>query len=147
MVVELDVRPTVQKSLLEIAKVLTEAVSVCLDFFFFSSRRRHTRCSRDWSSDVCSSDLSFTISKGCGPAPQAIPYPGAEALWGWSTPFADRPRSALVALAAFPQRFWQSNALPFRPPLRKSRASRSRLPTAWDLSPVPVPNTNEPWRR
>src|SRR2546429_2536710 len=24
--------------------------------FFFSSRRRHTRCSRDWSSDVCSSD-------------------------------------------------------------------------------------------
>src|SRR5687768_18408646 len=25
--------------------------------FFFSSRRRHTICSRDWSSDVCSSDL------------------------------------------------------------------------------------------
>src|SRR5205809_3191318 len=24
--------------------------------FFFSSRRRHTMCSRDWSSDVCSSD-------------------------------------------------------------------------------------------
>src|SRR2546422_5719313 len=30
-------------------------------FFFFSSRRRHTRCSRDWSSDVCSSDLSRSI--------------------------------------------------------------------------------------
>src|SRR5690606_40582107 len=29
-----------------------------LVFFFFSSRRRHTRFSRDWSSDVCSSDLS-----------------------------------------------------------------------------------------
>src|SRR5690554_3154936 len=28
-------------------------------FFFFSSRRRHTRCGRDWSSDVCSSDLVF----------------------------------------------------------------------------------------
>src|SRR5207249_9749789 len=27
--------------------------------FFFSSRRRHTRSKRDWSSDVCSSDLSF----------------------------------------------------------------------------------------
>src|SRR5205809_371820 len=27
-------------------------------FFFFSGRRRHTICSRDWSSDVCSSDLS-----------------------------------------------------------------------------------------
>src|SRR5699024_11864958 len=32
--------------------------AVCLlFFFFFSSRRRHTRSKRDWSSDVCSSDL------------------------------------------------------------------------------------------
>src|SRR5699024_9306093 len=30
-------------------------------FFFFSSRRRHTRSKRDWSSDVCSSDLSFPL--------------------------------------------------------------------------------------
>src|SRR5436309_1397185 len=30
----------------------------CVFFFFFSSRRRHTRFSRDWSSDVCSSDLA-----------------------------------------------------------------------------------------
>src|SRR5699024_11900219 len=31
-------------------------------FFFFSSRRRHTRSKRDWSSDVCSSDLAhFSI--------------------------------------------------------------------------------------
>src|SRR5690606_40090492 len=30
--------------------------------FFFSSRRRHTRFSRDWSSDVCSSDLSEKLS-------------------------------------------------------------------------------------
>src|SRR5690606_40557426 len=29
-------------------------------YFFFSSRRRHTRFSRDWSSDVCSSDLHPT---------------------------------------------------------------------------------------
>src|SRR5690606_21757265 len=29
-------------------------------FFFFSSRRRHTRFSRDWSSDVCSSDLELS---------------------------------------------------------------------------------------
>ena len=28
-------------------------------FFFFSSRRRHTRLVRDWSSDVCSSDLIY----------------------------------------------------------------------------------------
>src|SRR5258705_10280124 len=31
---------------------------VCFLFFFFSSRRRHTRCLSDWSSDVCSSDLT-----------------------------------------------------------------------------------------
>src|SRR5207245_8099581 len=31
-------------------------------FFFFSSRRRHTRCYRDWSSDVCSSDLNTAIN-------------------------------------------------------------------------------------
>src|SRR5699024_2509585 len=42
--------------------------------FVFSSRRRHTRSKRDWSSDVCSSDLcclSMTVAlwrqrKGCG---------------------------------------------------------------------------------
>src|SRR2546429_6693696 len=33
-------------------------------FFFFSSRRRHTRCSRDWSSDVCSSDLQPRLQTG-----------------------------------------------------------------------------------
>src|SRR5699024_11336055 len=31
--------------------------------FFFSSRRRHTRSKRDWSSDVCSSDLAPLIVK------------------------------------------------------------------------------------
>src|SRR5690606_41100475 len=37
-------------------------VSSCLFFFFFfSSRRRHTRFSRDWSSHVCSYDLTFSI--------------------------------------------------------------------------------------
>src|SRR5436305_14978478 len=38
-------------------------------FFFFSSRRRHTRCGRDWSSDVCSSDLGrliFAVERGHG---------------------------------------------------------------------------------
>src|SRR5207245_7748207 len=31
-------------------------------FFCFASRRRHTRCYRDWSSDVCSSDLLQTVA-------------------------------------------------------------------------------------
>src|SRR5262245_66177029 len=32
--------------------------------FFFSSRRRHTRCLSDWSSDVCSSDLEHIRGEG-----------------------------------------------------------------------------------
>src|SRR5438045_8570491 len=53
--------------------------SLYYDLFFFSSRRRHTRCLSDWSSDVCSSDLtsnescfeSSLFQKGCahGPSP------------------------------------------------------------------------------
>src|SRR3989440_1187262 len=37
-------------------------------FFFFSSRRRHTRSDRDWSSDVCSSDLPhpFELTRSRG---------------------------------------------------------------------------------
>src|SRR5438045_9745611 len=39
-------------------------VVVCRDFcFFFSSRRRHTRCLSDWSSDVCSSDLGDEVTR------------------------------------------------------------------------------------
>src|SRR2546427_8056180 len=49
-------------------------IVVHLCFFFFSSRRRHTRFDCDWSSDVCSSDLWLAtgaprsvISKGTSP--------------------------------------------------------------------------------
>src|SRR2546421_10117255 len=38
--------------------------SICfVFFFFFSSRRRHTRSDRDWSSDVCSSDLTKSLEE------------------------------------------------------------------------------------
>src|SRR3712207_1097885 len=37
--------------------ICTLLAALLLPFFFFSSRRRHTRYWRDWSSDVCSSDL------------------------------------------------------------------------------------------
>src|SRR5207249_1881855 len=37
-----------------------------LFLFFFSSRRRHTRSKRDWSSDVCSSDLVGTFNQSVG---------------------------------------------------------------------------------
>src|SRR2546421_1933992 len=37
-------------------QVVSVGVDIAFDSFFFSSRRRHTRSDRDWSSDVCSSD-------------------------------------------------------------------------------------------
>src|SRR3712207_8664631 len=44
-------------------------------FFFFSSRRRHTRYWRDWSSDVCSSDLDIGWAWNfAGVADSAIHY-------------------------------------------------------------------------
>src|SRR2546427_4159169 len=39
---------------------MTERLMWSIRFFFFSSRRRHTRFDCDWSSDVCSSDLADT---------------------------------------------------------------------------------------
>src|SRR5258707_3264160 len=52
---------------------LTSPLPFDLLFFFFSSRRRHTRYWRDWSSDVCSSDLSGEDSLGPFRADQANP--------------------------------------------------------------------------
>src|SRR5699024_11727949 len=42
-----------------------------LCFFFFSSRRRHTRSKRDWSSDVCSSDLAGDYQPGAQSQPES----------------------------------------------------------------------------
>src|SRR5690349_23103240 len=44
-------------------------------FFFFSSRRRHTRSLRDWSSDVCSSDLQMPQPGGVKVTPPAVQVP------------------------------------------------------------------------
>src|SRR5437868_12302899 len=43
--------------------------------FFFSSRRRHTRSKRDWSSDVCSSDLIQNESPGKDKESNWLPAP------------------------------------------------------------------------
>src|SRR2546426_8274269 len=71
--------------------VVSFCVYFCL-FFFFSSRRRHTRLQGDWSSDVCSSDLTgrryassrwrrATIApppttSAAAPPPQPLPFLG-----------------------------------------------------------------------
>src|SRR6266513_2227537 len=44
----------------------TEIITLVISFFF-SSRRRHTISNRDWSSDVCSSDLLLEHPRGLGP--------------------------------------------------------------------------------
>src|SRR5699024_1081344 len=65
---------------------------VCL-CFFFSSRRRHTRSKRDWSSDVCSSDLS--------------PGNGLK-LPEESEPVPDQPSLTDVILNIFPDNIFQA---------------------------------------
>src|SRR3712207_3552023 len=49
-------------------------------FFFFSSRRRHTRYWRDWSSDVCSSDLPLSSGPGYKGSPSWSPQGGRVAF-------------------------------------------------------------------
>src|SRR2546428_4128881 len=52
-------------------KLAQLVVIILCVFFFFSSRRRHTRSDRDWSSDVCSSDLRHQPADGIAPHGQA----------------------------------------------------------------------------
>src|SRR5690554_7209715 len=59
--------------------------------FFFSSRRRHTRCGRDWSSDVCSSDLH---------------------LAGGEAPFADMMNQHATRLGLHNTNFQNATGLP-----------------------------------
>src|SRR5690625_7748959 len=75
-----------------------------MPLFFFSSRRRHTRWPRDWSSDVCSSDLERP------PRQQRLPQGDAHAVavevprsnptgGGSMSSLAERPEKAVVGLA------------------------------------------------
>src|SRR2546429_2522189 len=76
--------------------ITCHAFAICslvyLFVFFFSSRRRHTRCSRDWSSDVCSSDLG-----GAARVAVAFAAPGqgdVERPHAWNAPRGSRDRNA-----------------------------------------------------
>src|SRR5688500_20166718 len=74
-------------------------------FFFFSSRRRHTRLQCDWSSDVCSSDLSWRRTRcACGPARRC---PRASSCWRGPTatwPTAARSSSSAIRTARSEER-------------------------------------------
>src|SRR5690349_20334759 len=79
-----------------------------LFFFFFSSRRRHTRSLRDWSSDVCSSDLpvrypqmmnsllrpGLAAAKSAGSGLDLLTASGVDGYEpGWARPYATDPFS------------------------------------------------------
>src|SRR5699024_11963477 len=89
-------------------------------YFFFSSRRRHTRSKRDWSSDVCSSDL-----------PRRMEQPGA--LWRTQlvsrlfTARRSRKGSASTAGRGLAGRSISKGKPSAMPPLRKSRSEERRV--------------------
>src|SRR5699024_12404508 len=77
------------------------AIVLLSSLFFFSSRRRHTRSKRDWSSDVCSSDLICTcrvFDRSASVGHGALHCPSVVA----STAFPSPPRVSL-----FPPVWWR----------------------------------------
>src|SRR5438105_15920457 len=62
--------------------------------FFFSSRRRHTRSTRDWSSDVCSSDLTR-------------PWSAPAKVW-WKSP--DNPDIRLIKVTPVVAEYWDARS-------------------------------------
>src|SRR3989440_2578666 len=59
-------------------------IMLFFSFFFFSSRRRHTRSDRDWSSDVCSSDLE---SRKARKTSRSLP--------GMNSPVSNEPKTTI----------------------------------------------------
>src|SRR5206468_8103413 len=56
-------------------------------YLFFSSRGRHTRSDRDWSSDVCSSELKFNIGMPAGsPVASGLPFINVAGTLGFGGP-------------------------------------------------------------
>src|SRR5690606_28014592 len=95
-----------------------------MSFFFFSSRRRHTRFSRDWSSDVCSSDLA-TSSVTSRAQNCALP-PSARMRSARASP---SPSSTSVTATAAPSRASIMHAaapIPKAPPVTTATLSAVR---------------------
>src|SRR5260370_23549986 len=106
-------------------------------YFFFSSRRRHTRFKCDWSSDVCSSDLHY--GKACGAILSLLPrrpYAGPCNR----CPCLPRARSAAVQLlhgndTHADMRVRSPPTAAFAPPAA-GRATTETTPLFWrDLTP------------
>src|SRR2546426_9878228 len=64
-------------------------------FFFFSSRRRHTRLQGDWSSDVCSSDLTSGVTVTFVPVASVTVNPASASVQvGQTVQLSATPRDA-----------------------------------------------------
>src|SRR5690348_3821978 len=79
-----------QRNLLTQALGVTATEQLLIGMFFFSSRRRHTSWTGDWSSDVCSSDLTCASARRCSAprswssGPPASTAPGSTGgRWPW----------------------------------------------------------------
>src|SRR5690606_1468305 len=95
-------------------------ISFC---FFFSSRRRHTRFSRDWSSDVCSSDLVSPRARASG---------SLRTLSGKHRRQRSFNRRLLSVIVAGPSR--RNGGSPGR--RRLTRRALSRLPQSFRAAPL-----------
>src|SRR5690606_39773338 len=79
--------------------VSTTSICSCCYVFFFSSRRRHTRFSRDWSSDVCSSDLTPIMHRAT--VANGIVYVGGTVADDTSLGMSEQTRSILTKIAGY----------------------------------------------
>src|SRR6266478_9931050 len=94
-----------------------------LVFFFFSSRRRHTRFDCDWSSDVCSSDLPARRLPALVLRYRAMTVTCARCGWqGDDARYCARCGADLIAAPAAPPATFPPP--PLRPPTRVSAATR-----------------------
>src|SRR5699024_11958204 len=83
--------------------------------FVFSSRRRHTRSKRDWSSDVCSSDLVFSLRRGSNR--------------GWK--YSNTPNTSQAGVNRIVLAMWSLNlCFPRQPQLRLLQP-----PCSWPVTP------------
>src|SRR5690606_40815097 len=102
--------------------------------FFFSSRRRHTRFSRDWSSDVCSSDLRTGNRSLIDFAKSVIdPLLAVACLFGSTLAWGHEIRAAEGVLAALVFALIYPATVPFRQRSRRSEEHTSELQSRENL--------------
>src|SRR5207245_6154816 len=101
--------------------------------FFFSSRRRHTICYRDWSSDVCSSDLWGLVL--CGVALAGCVFQVLSGREGWLRPLIG---AALCGLMCGLLAWASTVALPRAEAARRTQIGRASCRERGESSGVDV---------